>query len=217
MAELLKKELKLSASVLSYLFLAFSLMVLIPNYPILVGAFFISFGIFQSVQRCRENNDIVYSALLPVAKGDVVRGKFAFALLIEGCGFVLMTVLTLLRMAFLADSPVYRANALMNANFVFLGFVLLIFAAFNLIFLRGFFRTAYAFGKPFIGFIVAAFLLIGLAETLYHIPGLEGLNAFGFTEMPLQLGVFAGCAVLFVLLTALAVRRSMRSFEEIDL
>jgi hypothetical protein len=217
MAELLKKEMKLSASALSYLFLAFSLMALIPNYPILMGSFFISFGIFQSVQRCRENNDIVYSALLPVAKGDVVRGKYAFALLIEGCGFVLTAALTLVRMTLLADSPVYRSGALMNANLVFLGFVLLVFGCFNLIFLGGFFRTAYAFGKPFIGFIVVFFLIVGAAESLHFFPGMEKLNAFGFEEMPLQLRFLAGGAVLFTLLTVSAVRSSVRSFERIDL
>ena len=46
MYKLLRKELKLSASPLSYLFIAFGLMTLLPGYPILVGAFFISFGIF---------------------------------------------------------------------------------------------------------------------------------------------------------------------------
>ena len=217
MGKLLKKEMKLSASALSYIFLAFALMTLIPGYPILMGSFFIVFGIFQSVQRCRENNDVVYSALLPVAKCDVVRAKYAFAVLIEGCGFVLMTALTLLRMTVLADSPVYRTNVMMNANFVYLGFVLLVFGVFNLVFLGGFFQTAYYFGKPFIAFLVVFFVTVGIAEALHHIPGLEAVNAFGFTEMPLQLAFLAGGAAAFVLLTAFSQAASIRSFEKIDL
>ena len=217
MGKLLKKEMKLSASALSYIFLAFALMTLIPGYPILMGSFFIVFGIFQSVQRCRENNDVVYSALLPVAKCDVVRAKYAFAVLIEGCGSVLMTALTLLRMTVLADSPVYRTNVMMNANFVYLGFVLLVFGVFNLVFLGGFFRTAYYFGKPFIAFLVVFFVTVGIAEALHHIPGLEAVNAFGFTEMPLQLAFLAGGAAAFVLLTTFSQAASIRHFEKIDL
>jgi len=217
MLKMLKKEIKLSASALSFIFLAFSLMVFIPGYPILMGVFFICFGIFQSVQRCRENNDIVYSALLPVAKRDVVRGKYVFAMAVEGCGFVLMTVFTLIRMSLMADAPIYRTNVMMNANFVFLGFALLIFGLFNLVFLGGFFKTAYYFGKPFVTFLIVFFLTVGVGEALHHIPGLEAVNAFGFTEMPLQLAFLAGGALCFVIFTALSQAGAIRHFEKIDL
>ena len=150
MNKLLRKELKLSASPLSYLFIAFDLMALIPGYPILVGAFFITFGIFQSFQSAREANDILYSTLLPVGKADIVRSKFLFSIFIEMCGFSIMTIMTVLRMTVFVDSVVYRSNVMMNANLIFLGFALLIFGCFNAIFICGFFKTAYYYGKPFI-------------------------------------------------------------------
>lgn len=217
MTAILKKEMKLSAAALSYIFLAFSAMALIPGYPILMGAFFIVFGIFQTFQRCRENNDIVYSALLPVAKRDVVRGKYAFALLIELCGFLLTAVFTFVRMTLLSGSQVYRSNALMTANFVFLGFVLLVFGCFNLIFIGGFFKTAYYYGKPFVLFLIVFFVVVGVAETLHHIPGLSALNAFGFEELLLQLSCLAAGAAAFVIMTLVSLSLSARSFEKTDL
>lgn len=217
MSDILKKEMKLGASFLSYIFIAFALMTMIPGYPILMGAFFVCFGIFQSIQRCRENNDLVYSALLPIAKRDIVRGKFSFAMLIEACGFIVMTGLTLLRMTILADAVLYRTNALMNANFVFLGFALLVFGCFNLIFLGGFFKTAYYYGKPFVIFIIIFFVIVAIAEALHHVPGFEAVNAFGFTEMPLQLAFLAGGAVVCALMTACSQAAAIRSFERIDL
>ena len=75
MSELLKKELRLAASPLSYWFLAFALMTMIPGYPILVGGFFVCLGLFQSFQNAREQNDVIYTALLPVRKTDIVRAK----------------------------------------------------------------------------------------------------------------------------------------------
>ena len=217
MKNLLIKEMKLSASKLSYLFITFGLMFFLPGYPILCGAFFSCLGIFQSIQNAREANDLVFSALLPVAKRDVARAKVLFACFIELCAFALMMAATLVRMTALADAPVYRANALMCANPFALGVALLLFGLFNLVFVAGFFKTSYQLAKPFVVFAVIAFVLIGLAETLHHIPGLEALNAFGFDNLPLQLGLLATGIVCYTALTALALGLSARRFERIDL
>lgn len=217
MKALLNKEMRLGASILSYLFLGFALMALIPGYPILCGVFFITLGLFQSFQSAREANDIVYSALLPIAKRDVVKGKFLFCSLIELCGFAGMAALTLLRMTVLSGAAVYRENALMNANPFFLGAALLLFGVFNLIFVAGFFKTAYKFAKPFVSYIVVCFLLIGLAEAAHHVPGLEALNAFGFEHAALQLPLLAGGALAYGLLTWLGYRLACVRFDRIDL
>lgn len=217
MKKLLQKEMRLTASKLSYLFILFALLTFCPGYPILVGGFFVCLGIFQTFQSAREANDILYSALLPVKKRDVVRGKYTFCVFIEACAFVLAALVTLLRMTVFADAIVYRANALMNANLVYLGDLLLIYGCFNAIFVGGFFKTAYQFMKPFVWFIVAAFAVTGVAETLFHIPPLSALNAFGFENMGLQtVYLLCGCAA-FALLTLLSERRAEQNFERIDL
>ena len=108
MKYILKKELTLSASILSYLFIAFGLMFFIPGYPILCGVFFVTLGIFQSFQNAREANDIVFSALLPIAKKDVVKGKFVFSCFIELCSIILMAVATALRMTVFEDSIAFE-------------------------------------------------------------------------------------------------------------
>lgn len=89
MLNILRKEMRLSASVLSYLFILL--------------------------------NDIVFSALLPIAKRDIVKGKYLFVCLIESCSFLLMALAVCLRMTVLSQSAIYRSNALMNANLFALG------------------------------------------------------------------------------------------------
>ena len=128
MNTLLKKEMQLSALLLTYLFIGFGFMTLVPGYPILCGVFFVCLGIYQSFQSAREANDIIYSALLPVAKRDVVRGKYQFVMFIELCSFALMAVLTILRMTLLSNAAVYRQNFMMNANPFYLGTVLVLFS-----------------------------------------------------------------------------------------
>lgn len=217
MRNIMKKELRLSASPLSYLFIMFGVMFLIPGYPILCGVFFVTLGIFQSFQTAREANDIVFSALLPIAKRDVVKGKYLFVCFIELCSFLLMAIVTVLRMTVMSGAQAYRHNALMNANLFALGMALLIFGLFNLIFVGGFFRTAYKFAKPFVTYIIAAFLLICVGEAVHHFPGLESVNAFGFEHILLQFSLFALGAACYVILTLISFRVSCKNFETIDL
>ena len=217
MRNLLIKEIKLPTLMLTYFFIAFGLMFFVPGYPILCGAFFPCLGLFQSYLNAREANDLVFSALLPVSKRDVAKSKICFACAVELCAFALMAAVTLIRMTALADAPAYRENALMNANPFALGMALVIFGLFNLVFIAGFFKTSYKIGKPFVIFTIACFAVIALAETLHHIPGLEALNAFGFDDLPLQLGLLAAGIVCYAALMALALRSSEESFENTDL
>ena len=217
MTDILNKEIKLSASVLSFIFIAFSLMFFFPGYPVLCGVFFVTLGIFQSFQSSRETNDITFSVLLPVSKADIVKGKYLFVCLIELASAVLMAAVTLVRMTLLSDAAAYRNNALMNANFFALGAAFLIFGLFNLIFVAGFFKTAYKFAKPFVTYIIIVFVLIGICEALHHIPGLEALNSFGFDCILLQLILLAAGMVLYSLITFISLRIAVWRFEKIDL
>ena len=217
MKYLLIKELRLAASPLSYIFLVASLMTLLPGYPILMSAFFICFGIFHSFQSAREANDTIYTVLLPVKKRDFVRAKFTFTCLIQAAGFVLCAALTVLRMTLLADAGPYVSNALMNATPYYLTFVLLIFTAFNVLFVGGFFKTGYKIGIPFLIFGIAAFLLIVPAEILPHIPGLAFLHTPSGERLGLQLILLLGAAVIWGISTVLACRKAEERFEKIDL
>lgn len=217
MINLIKKEFKLSAHILSYVFIAFGLMTFIPGYPILVGVFFSCLGIFQSFQSYRESNDIAYTILLPVSKKDIVRAKFIFVLTIQFLTFLIMFIITIIRMTILVDVEVYVLNPLLTANLVFLGYVLVIYGLFNFLFVRGFFKTAYKFGKPFVSFTVVAFLVISLAESLRYIPGLEALNSLGFNNISIQLtGLMVGF-IINLLLNYISYKYSVKSFERIDL
>ena len=217
MSNIMLKELKLSASPLAFIFILFGAMFMLPGYPVLCGAFFITLGLFQSFQTAREANDIVFSALLPIAKSDVVKGKFIFVCFIELCGVVLMLISVIIRMTALADAGPYRANALMNANLFALGAALVIFGLFNWIFVSGSFKTAYKIGRPFVIYIIVSFVMIGVFEALHHFPGLDALNAFGTDSIGLQLILLIAGIIIYVVMTVLSYKRACRLFETIDL
>ncbi|MCR4594415.1 MAG: ABC-2 transporter permease, partial [Clostridiales bacterium] len=132
-------------------------------------------------------------------------------------GFALMAVLTALRMTALAGAAPYVGNALMNATPLFLAFVLLIYAAFNGIFITGFFKTGYKLGMPFLRFGVATLLLVFAGEALHFFPGLAFFNTPGGERLGLQLGVLAIAALIYTTGTLLSCRVSQKRFVRVDL
>ena len=216
MKKLFYKEMKLSANPLTYLFIAFSAMTMIPSYPILVGSFFICLGIFHTYQQIREYDDVTYTVMLPVKKRDIVTAKYLFVLFIELTAFILCTLLTIIRMKILGTAVPYATNQLMNANMAYLGYIVIVFAVFNSIFLAGFFKTTYKIGKPFFIFCVVSFIIIIMGEILHHIPDLESLNNPSNLSMP-QIVIFAIGIVVFMLCTWLSYQKAVKDFESIDL
>lgn len=217
MKNLMNKEIRLATSPITFIFISFSVMTLIPGYPILVSAFFICFGVFQSFQNACENNDILYTVLLPIKKTDAVKTKYRFTIMIQMISFAIMIILTILRMTIMKDSKVYTTNPMMNANQFFLGGILLIFALFNWLFIDGFFKTAYKYGKPFLLFSITSFILILIAETLHHIPGLEFLNN---TDSMNNIGMWLFlvlAVIVYILVTALCCKYSEKKFEAVDM
>lgn len=217
MKNLLIKEIKLAASPLSFIFLAASALALVPGYPILLAPFFVCLGIFYSFQNAREANDVIYSMLLPIAKRDYVRAKYAFTLTIEGISFVLISAVTAVRMTLLADAGAYAENPLMNATPVYLAFVLLMFASFNVFFLSGFFRTGWKIGVPFVVFCAVGALIVFAGEALRHFPGLEYLHSQRIENAPLQFAALGAGIVLFFAASFISMKVSEGRFEKIDL
>ena len=75
MRSILRKEVRLSTLPIVFFFALFGLMFLLPGYPVLCGAFFLTLGLYQNFKYARECNDLVFSVLLPIAKKDVVRTR----------------------------------------------------------------------------------------------------------------------------------------------
>lgn len=217
MSRLIKKELTLTAAPLTYIFLAFGLMTMIPGYPILVGGFFICLGIFYTFQFAREYNDVLYTALLPARKRDVVKARYLFVVCIQLAGVAICGLLTLLRMTVLREAQVYQTNPMMNANPAFLAYLLVILMLFNVIFMGGFYKTAYYYGKPFVLFCIAAFVVVGLGETLHHIPGLTWLGDTAGAGVGRQAVILLAAVVVYAAGTLLSMKRSEERFEKLDL
>lgn len=212
MRNLLKKEFSFTALPLCYLFLGFSLLTLVPGYPIAVGSFFLCLGLFQSMLSRREQNDLTYTLLLPVSKKEIVRANYLFTTALQLVYLLLCALLTGFRALCLPEVPAYLHNPMMNANPGYLGCLLLVFLCFNLLVLGGYWKTGYDLGKPFVFFSIAAFLVIALGEALHHFPGLEALNAPAG-----GISVLLPAIPAYGIGTWLSLKASQKRFEQVDL
>lgn len=215
MKNLLYKEFRLVAHPTVFLFLFLSAMLMIPNYPYYVTFFYTSLGIFFSCLTGRENHDVFYTVTLPVRKRDMVRARFCFAVLVEAAQLVLAIPFAVLRGTF----PLPGNQVGMDANIALFGFSLILLGIFNYVFFVRYYKDPDKVGKAFVLSSTASFGYILIAETCDHIvPFLrDKLDTPDPQFLFAKLVVLAIGLAVFAALTLLAYRRSVRSFEALDL
>lgn len=215
MSRLIKKELVLSMHPITPLMLALSSMVLIPNYPYLVIFFYLTLALFFTCMLGRENQDVIYTMTLPVAKCEIVKARIGAAVLLELCQLLLILPFSWLRQKML---PVGNAAG-MDANLVLLAEGLLLFGVFHLVFFCSYYRNVDRVGISFIRATAAVFLLAA-ADVIasYAIPFVRDyLDTPDPQFLGYKLAVLGVSALLYLGMTALACRISIRRFEKLDL
>lgn len=213
MFDLLRKELCLAAHPSMYVFICLGALVLVPAYPYGVVFFFGTLGIFQSLMYARETRDIYFTALLPVRKRDVVRGKLLLAAFAQLSQLAVSLPFAFLRTLYLPEgNPVG-----IEANAAFYGFGLMIFGVFNLVFFTQFFKTAYKAGVSFLLALIPVTLGIFAMEAAVHLPGLGWLDGTSPEALLRQLPVLLAGAAVYGACWALALTLAARRFEKVNL
>lgn len=218
MKNLLYKELKTFVSPLNYLFFAFTLMAFIPGgYPLLVSSFFIMMGVFVSFQIAREHHDTLFTVLLPIKKTDAVKARYLSVCMLQLISMVFFAAFTAIRITLLSSLPAYSTPTLMPANLTFLGFAFISFGLFNIIFLKGFFKTAYYYAKPFIIYIIVVFITVAVEETLGFLPFTVFLKSQSGSDLLLQIPVLAIGIIFYFLSTFLSLKSAQKKFTTLDI
>ena len=202
MKNLMRKELVLAMHPASVLFLLLSAMLLIPNYPYYVICFYTCLGTFFICLTGRENRDIEFTALLPVRKTDLVRARVFTVMLMQLAQLVIAVPFAVFSSRVSAENLVG-----MDANTAFFGFALVLYGVFNLV------------GKAFGWGCGALTLCMVVFEACAHtVPFVrDRLDTPDPAFLGEKLTLLAAGAALYVLLSALALRRAMHSFAALDL
>ena len=160
MKQLLYKDMKMCMVPMVPLFYGFALMLLIPSYPYLVAGFFTCNSIFYLFNQATMNKDLLFCALLPVSKRDMVKSRVWLMVLIEG-GMLLLV----LGMVFVNHLLHPMGNpAGLDGSLTLLGGMLVLFAVFHLTFLPAYYAAPYRVGRHFFISTVSVFAWIILCE-----------------------------------------------------
>ena len=215
MSKLLLKEIRLAMHPTNVIFLSLSAMLLIPNYPYYVTFFYTTLGLFFLCLNGRENNDIEYSLALPVRKQAIVKGRIAFAILVEFVQLALAVPFAILRQSI---SPVGNEVG-MDANIAFFGLSLLMMGLFNVLFFPAYYQNPNKVGKAFVVSSTLIFLYIMVAEALTHVVPLfrDQLDTPDPLFLSAKLVVLAIGCVGFALMSLLAYTLSAKRFVALDL
>ncbi len=200
-----------------FFFLFFAVLVFVPNYPYEVIFFFSCLSVFFCCMMGRENGDIAFSCALPVKKEHIPLAKMLVVFGLQGIILLLVGIIGAVKGAVLPAEQ-YVNQAGISANLALVGNGAVLLGVFNLIFFPRYFKSPDRIGVPFVIGAVVVFFLIGVfivsrwATPLYSIT-LNGLNSqnIGAKAAALTIGI-----VIYIVLSAISCKLSMRHFQRID-
>lgn len=215
MGKLIMKEIRLVMHPTSLIFLCLSAMLLIPNYPYGVTFFYTGLAVFFTCLSGRENNDIYFTACLPVKKRDIVKARFAYVVLLQLAQVVIAVPFAIIRNGF--DLPGNQVG--MDANTAFFGVAFILLGLFNLSFFGIYYKDVKKVGKAFVASSIVVFVFMIVVEALTHILPLfrDYIDTKDPLYMEYKLAALAIGAVFYAAATFAAYIRSVKSFEKLDL
>ncbi|MEG2519516.1 MAG: ABC-2 transporter permease, partial [Oscillospiraceae bacterium] len=207
MLKLIKKEFMLAMHPTVPIMLLLSVMVLIPNYPYTVIFFYVSLAIFFTCLSCRENNDVVYSLNLPVAKKDIVKARFAFAIILEFAQLLIMVPFAVLNQTI---NPAGN-EAGMDANIALFAIAFIVYGLFNFVFFNSYYKNVSKVGMAFVKSSVLLFILTGIdVVSTYAVPFVRDVLDTPGSQYLLQKVAFLMLGLLaYLILTAITYKKSV--------
>lgn len=215
MKNLLYKEFALAMHPTVYIFLILDTMLLIPSYPYYVAFIYTLLAVFLIFLTGRETKDILYTVSLPIRKRDVVRARCWMIAMIEVAQIILAVPF-----AFLTHVLNPKGNlAGIEANVAFFGFVFIMYALFNILFIPGFYKTGYKLGGNFA--IAGTVVLVYIAVMEIAVQVIQPLKANLDTSAPdkmiVQLPILAVGIIFYAAIMVLSYKKAASNFEKVDI
>lgn len=212
MKNLLYKEFKLSIHPL-YLILPIVLgaLTMIPQWIyFLVPLYFCFISVPNILSQYKANNDLTFSAILPVSKKSIVQARILAFIILEFLHILWTLVFTLLHhIVFSAE------NFSFDLNPAYFGLIILMMGLFNLILFPLYYKTAYKYGTAVITATIAAILFAVIAEVLVIFS--PRVHYFMEVKSETQWLTLAVGAILFIAANILSSRISVKRYEKIDI
>lgn len=216
MLKLFKKELRLNMPKPLYLFALLGAMVIIPNYPYIVGIGYSIMHIMLYFQFVNENRSQEFSAMLPIKRSDIVSST---TLVIVLCQMLNALVATIFAYPSILINPNGCNFVGLDCNLTFFGVALICLGIYNLVVIPCYFKTGYKYGFTLILGLIAFIATYVVLELLVQlIPSLtQALDGYDTSYLWARLTVFISGVIIYPLTTFIANKIAIKKFEKVNL
>lgn len=216
MYNLVMKDLKLGVNPIFFIMPVLTgALMLIPGWIyFLVPLYFCWLTIPNTFAGFKVQNDLLFTAMMPVTKKDMVKARVTVIVLLEmwQIGVAMIFGMFTLR---LYPHLIYFFFA---PHLGFWGLCFVMLAIFNIIFIPMYYKTAYKYGKAAFASIAAAMLFAGIAQWL----GIRSsfvadiFMGTGVDNKALQASILIAGIVIFLAFTLIAYRVAVKRFLKVE-
>lgn len=220
MKKLLFKELRLCLTPQVIIFLCMSCLIVIPSWPSLTSFVYTFMAFIIVFPVAIANHDIEYTALLPIRKIDIVKGKVLLASFIEIVSILISIPFALTKV--LLINPLMGPEGIyaeLGINLVLYGIVLFLCGFFNLLFIPWYYKNPYKTAKSQIfPTLIIIFLTMVVMFVFMIFPQASAfVNSYTGIALIVQFVSLGLGIAFFVLFNSLAFRLGAKKINSIDL
>lgn len=221
MKNLLSKELKLCVPTQTWIFVALSMCICIPSWPVMTSYIYVIAGFMPLFPIALANRDLLYTSILPVKKTDVVKGKVLLMCFLQLVSILWSIPFAVLKVFMSASLPPEDLYPELGVNPALFGFILVMFMMFNLIYVPWYYKkpdTKNAAAQLVSMF--ACMIYMGIITAVFiAVPGLADFinNLANPVSLGVNIGILAVGLLLFIGGSALANYLGGKAFQKVDL
>ncbi|SFD57580.1 ABC-2 family transporter protein [Paenibacillus catalpae] len=163
----------------------------------------------------RAQNDLMFTAMMPVTKNDIVKAKVSVIVLLELLHIVIAMIFGMISINLYTNITYYFFEPHMG----FWGLCFVMFGIFNICFISIYYKTAYKYGEATLVSIVAAMLFAGIAQWI----GIESsyvhdiFYGAGLDRTALQASILIAGILVFIALTVIGYRIASKRFPKVEI
>jgi hypothetical protein len=163
----------------------------------------------------KAQNDLIFTAMMPVTKKDMVKARITVLVVLEILHIGIAMIFGMITLRLYPELTYYFFSPHMG----FWGLCMVMLAIFNLIFIPMYYKTAYKFGKALAASLTAAMLFAGIAQWL----GIRSafladvFNGAGADRTALQASILIAGIALFAAFTIAAYRIAVKRFLKVEI
>ncbi|MGE7884740.1 ABC-2 transporter permease [Bacillus sp. NPDC094077] len=163
----------------------------------------------------RTQNDLIFTAMMPVTRKDIVKAKVFVIVILELLHIVSAMIFGMLNIHLYSNQTYYFFAPHMG----FWGLCFVMLAIFNIILISMYYKTAYKYGGATFASITAAMVFAGGAQWI----GIQNsfvsdiFNGSGADNMALQIFILIAGIVIFAAFTLIAYRIAYKRFLQVEI